>query len=86
MQALRDLYLVNKAIEEEEYGDEGWAGNGSEFHRHGLLETLRQLAVRYRQLFTIRRLRNALISTSTVALCQQLCGSESLPRIGREDM
>lgn len=35
-------------------------------------------ADQFRPLFTTRRLRNALWSSCTVALAQQLCGSESL--------
>jgi hypothetical protein len=35
-------------------------------------------ADQFKPLFTRRRLRNALWSSCTVALAQQLCGSESL--------
>ncbi|KAJ4862128.1 sugar transporter domain-containing protein [Trichoderma breve] len=54
LQALRDIYLVYKSLEQQAMG----------------LDFLRQ----FTQLFQQRRLYNALISTSTVNLAQQLCG------------
>lgn len=55
LQALRDFYLIQKSIDQEEF-----------------LE--RERPAQNRQLLFDRRLRNALISSSIVALAQQLCG------------
>ncbi|KAF6828555.1 hypothetical protein CPLU01_08424 [Colletotrichum plurivorum] len=74
LQALRDIYLVHKSIEQEETEN-----------RHvdprfvpDFLPTVRGFLRQYKQLFLRQRLRNALISSSTVALAQQLCGINAL--------
>ncbi len=41
----------------------------------GVFNKLLDFLTQYKQLFTETRLRNALLSSSTVALAQQLCGS-----------
>ncbi len=41
----------------------------------GSFNRLLDFLTQYKQLFTETRLRNALLSSSTVALAQQLCGS-----------
>ncbi|KAK5629223.1 hypothetical protein RRF57_004938 [Xylaria bambusicola] len=59
--AMKDIYLLHKTIEQE----------GREIG----LDTLESsVFTKLGQLFTRRRLRNALISTSVVNLSQQLCG------------
>lgn len=75
LQALRDIYLVYKSIQLEEYTDEFDLENQADHVPRGFFAHLAHYASQYRQLFTVRRLRNALISSSTVALAQQLCGS-----------
>ncbi|KAF7524145.1 hypothetical protein G7054_g11524 [Neopestalotiopsis clavispora] len=62
--AYKDMYLLHKSIEEEYKG----FGAPSEPGRHVNFFT------KFFDLFTQRRLRNALTSSSTVALAQQLCG------------
>ncbi|EMR68872.1 putative sugar transporter protein [Eutypa lata UCREL1] len=74
LQALRDIYLVYKSIQLEEYTDEFDLENQADHVPRGFFAHLAHYASQYRQLFTVRRLRNALISSSTVALAQQLCG------------
>ncbi|KAI1360078.1 sugar transporter-domain-containing protein [Xylaria arbuscula] len=59
--AMKDIYLLHKTIQEESRE----IGLGS--RKDGIL-------TKFGQLFTRRRLRNALISTSVVNLSQQLCG------------
>ncbi|KAI1845842.1 hypothetical protein JX265_011262 [Neoarthrinium moseri] len=63
--AFKDMYLLHKSIEEE-YMFLRSVGTGT--------ETPPSFLSKFRQLFTVRRLRNALSSSSTVALAQQLCG------------
>ncbi|KAI5457858.1 hypothetical protein BGZ63DRAFT_467104 [Mariannaea sp. PMI_226] len=73
--ALRDIYVLYKSIQREQEG--GAEQTASEFaHRmqekeyNGLFSFLKQFG----ELFSRMRLRNALISSSIVALAQQLCG------------
>jgi hypothetical protein len=60
---MKDMYLLYKTIEQE-------------IQEIGLGRCERSVLTKFGQLFTKRRLRNALISTSVVNLAQQLCGSE----------
>ncbi|KAI1458215.1 hypothetical protein F4805DRAFT_151026 [Annulohypoxylon moriforme] len=69
LQALRDVYLVYKSVQLEEYSDDI-----DDSPPRGLFGHVKNYVSQYRQLFTQRRLRNALISSSIVALAQQLCG------------
>ncbi|TLD10683.1 hypothetical protein PgNI_06495 [Pyricularia grisea] len=71
LQALRDLYLMHKSIEQEEY-----LGPPKTVKRirRGFVGRVVEYGMLIQQLFAERRLRNALISSSTVNLCQQLCG------------
>ncbi|KAI0453774.1 sugar transporter-domain-containing protein [Xylaria acuta] len=74
LQALRDIYLIYKSVQQEEQSlqlDEDALSYGVP---HGLVGYLRTYITQYKQLFTRRRLRNALVSSSMVALAQQLCG------------
>ncbi|KAI0138955.1 MFS general substrate transporter [Hypoxylon sp. NC0597] len=73
LQALRDLYLVYKSVELEEYSNVD-VESESDGVPHGLFAYIKNYASQYKQLFVERRLRNALISSSIVALAQQLCG------------
>ncbi|GAP88037.2 putative sugar transporter [Rosellinia necatrix] len=59
--AMKDIYLLHKTIEQESKEIGIGFSEDSVFTKFG-------------QLFTRRRLRNALISTSVVNLAQQLCG------------
>ncbi|KAI1099970.1 hypothetical protein F4804DRAFT_349004 [Jackrogersella minutella] len=74
LQVIRDIYLVYKSVQLEEYLDD----SASEYQGHdvprGFVAHVKSYTSQYRQLFTKRRLRNALISSSIVALAQQLCG------------
>ncbi|KXH67587.1 hypothetical protein CSAL01_03626 [Colletotrichum salicis] len=70
LQALRDIYLVHKSIEQEEVP----GGVANLKYIPGFVSTVVGFLRQWRQLFLERRLRNALISSSTVALAQQLCG------------
>ncbi|WYZ34106.1 hypothetical protein EsH8_I_000382 [Colletotrichum jinshuiense] len=70
LQALRDIYLVHKSIEQEELP----SSDANPQPVPGFLSTLAGFLRQWKQLFLERRLRNALISSSTVALAQQLCG------------
>lgn len=60
---MKDIYLLHKTIQQESR-EIGLDGRGS------------SVLSKFGQLFTKRRLRNALISTSVVNLSQQLCGSK----------
>ncbi|OTA89268.1 hypothetical protein M434DRAFT_79571 [Hypoxylon sp. CO27-5] len=73
LQALRDLYLVYKSVELEEYSNVD-VESESDGVPHGLFAYIKNYVSQYKQLFVERRLRNALISSSIVALSQQLCG------------
>ncbi|KAK1986497.1 hypothetical protein LZ30DRAFT_280621 [Colletotrichum cereale] len=70
LQALRDIYLVHKSLEQEELP----SGDANSQLAQGFFVTVAGFFRQWRQLFLRRRLRNALISSSTVALAQQLCG------------
>ncbi|KAK2014399.1 hypothetical protein LZ32DRAFT_195727 [Colletotrichum eremochloae] len=74
LQALRDIYLVHKSLEQEELP----SGDVSSQSVQGFVVTIAGFFRQWRQLFLRRRLRNALISSSTVALAQQLCGINAL--------
>ncbi|KAI0467515.1 sugar transporter-domain-containing protein [Xylaria cf. heliscus] len=74
IQALRDIYLIYKSVQQEErslQSDEETLNRGVP---HGFIGYLRNYITQYQQLFTRRRLRNALVSSSIVSLAQQLCG------------
>ncbi|ELQ37640.1 sugar transporter [Pyricularia oryzae Y34] len=71
LQALRDLYLMHKSIEQEEYLG---LPKMSKQMRRGFFGRVVEYGMLIQQLFAERRLRNALISSCTVNLCQQLCG------------
>ncbi|KAL0780791.1 hypothetical protein CaCOL14_002126 [Colletotrichum acutatum] len=73
LQALRDIYLVHKSIEQEE------VPGANLKYIPGFVSTVVGFLRQWRQLFLERRLRNALISSSTVALAQQLCGKMRIP-------
>lgn len=72
--AQRDIYVLYKAIEREH------SSLGLSYPPHHQRSRTNQeggkitLGTRFIQLFTQQRLRNAMISTSTVDLAQQLCG------------
>ncbi|PHH59365.1 hypothetical protein CDD81_3346 [Ophiocordyceps australis] len=72
LQALRDLYLVHKALEQESVGvgDLDAHANLSP----GVCWVFRDFFMQFKQLFQQQRLYNAVLSTSTVNLAQQLCG------------
>ncbi|KAF9872822.1 hypothetical protein CkaCkLH20_09685 [Colletotrichum karsti] len=70
LQALRDIYLVHKSIEQEELSNK----HADPRLIPSFFSTMRGFVRQYKQLFMQRRLRNALISSSTVALAQQFCG------------
>ncbi|KAG5985177.1 hypothetical protein E4U55_000813 [Claviceps digitariae] len=80
LQALRDMYVVYKSIEHEHL-------DLSDLDPHacrspGFTWVLRDFIRQYAQLFQRRRLRNALISTSTVSLAQQFCGGTLFKSVG----
>ncbi|GJC77536.1 putative polyol transporter 1 [Colletotrichum liriopes] len=70
LQALRDIYLVHKSLEQEELPNSDTDSQPAQ----GFISTIAGFFRQWGQLFHQRRLRNALISSSTVALAQQLCG------------
>ncbi|OTA06064.1 hypothetical protein A9Z42_0067840 [Trichoderma parareesei] len=72
LQALRDMYLIYKSLEQESMA----LGNldAHAFRSPGFVWVIRDFFRQYAQLFQQRRLYNAVISTSTVNLAQQLCG------------
>ncbi|KAG6040342.1 hypothetical protein E4U41_000848 [Claviceps citrina] len=72
LQALRDMYVVYKSIEHENMDLSRLDPHAS--RSPGFTWAMRDFVRQYTQLFQRRRLRNALISTSTVNLAQQLCG------------
>ncbi|KAK8136548.1 sugar transporter [Apiospora sp. TS-2023a] len=74
LQALRDIYLIYKSVQLEEYSHETDAESQRGPTRRGVLSYFRGYLAEYRDLVVVRRLRNALISSSTVNLAQQLCG------------
>jgi len=77
LQALRDIYLIYKSVQLEEYSHETDTESQSGPTRRGALSYVRGYLAEYRDLAVVRRLRSALISSSTVNLAQQLCGSKS---------
>ncbi|GFP55021.1 polyol transporter 5 [Trichoderma asperellum] len=72
LQALRDMYLVYKSLENESMSLGNLDANA--FRSPGFFWVIRDFLRQYMQLFQQRRLYNALISASTVNLAQQLCG------------
>jgi hypothetical protein len=68
------MYLVYKSLENESMG----LGNldAHAFRSPGFFWVIRDFFRQYAQLFQQRRLYNAVISTATVNLAQQLCGSK----------
>ncbi|KAI2633128.1 hypothetical protein GGS26DRAFT_67863 [Hypomontagnella submonticulosa] len=74
LQALRDIYLVYKSVQLEEYSDDSDGDTSSDGIPRGFFAQLKNYASQYKELFVERRLRNALISSSIVNLAQQLCG------------
>ncbi|KAK8037892.1 sugar transporter [Apiospora phragmitis] len=75
LQALRHIYLIYKSVQLEEYSQDIDTESQREPIRRGLLSYLRGYLSEYANLVTVRRLRNALVNSSTVNLAQQLCGS-----------
>lgn len=75
LQALRDLYVVVKDLERD--GLLVISANGPERGSPGFLPAMQDFCRQFVHLFTRRRLQNALISTSTVNLAQQLCGGKT---------
>ncbi|KAI1816571.1 hypothetical protein GGS20DRAFT_575433 [Poronia punctata] len=73
-QALRDIYLIYKSVQQEERTGQQMTESQLYDVPIGLFGHFKANVAQYRDLFTRRRLRNALISSSTVALAQQLCG------------
>ncbi|RYP14023.1 hypothetical protein DL765_006626 [Monosporascus sp. GIB2] len=72
--AMKDMYILHKTIEEE-YSMLGWDHErDQETQQKHNMKSL-GFGSKFLALFTNRRLRNALISSSTVGLAQQLCGS-----------
>ncbi|KAF3766505.1 MFS general substrate transporter [Cryphonectria parasitica EP155] len=69
LQALRDLYLIHKSVELDEYQFSPPAHQVDNL-TSGFYHSLRQ----YWSLFTVGKLQNAVLSTCVVALAQQLCG------------
>lgn len=67
-----------KSLENESMGLGNLDANA--FRSPGFFWAIRDFLRQYRQLFQQRRLYNALISTSTVNLAQQLCGSKRVPK------
>jgi hypothetical protein len=75
LQALRDIYVVYKSIEVEDYLHPDSLDGTTRLDGGGVLTLVWEYLTQYAQLFRERRLRNALISSCTVSLAQQLCGS-----------
>ncbi|KAI1877075.1 uncharacterized protein JN550_001147 [Neoarthrinium moseri] len=63
--ALRDIYLLHQSLHRRQ-------DHKDELQEHYI--GLRGFAKQYAQLFSVPRLRNALVSTCIMALSQQLCG------------
>lgn len=74
---MRDMYAMHKSIEQEYMGSV--YGDPHATLYPGFWWTISDFFRQFRQLFQQRRLYNAVISTSTVNLAQQLCGSTSRP-------
>ncbi|KAK8034652.1 hypothetical protein PG993_009647 [Apiospora rasikravindrae] len=75
---LRDIYLIYKSVQLEEYSQDIDVESQEGPIRRGLLSYIRGYLSEYADLATKRRLRNALVSSSTVNLAQQLCGINML--------
>lgn len=89
--AMKDMYVLHKTIEEEYNPPKSGLSPGQRSHKQEPPEqsspeqgsqqthitTNIGFGKKFVQLFRKRRLRNALISSSTVNLAQQLCGSKS---------
>jgi hypothetical protein len=80
LQALRDLILIrwSTKLEESTELEPGLQERGLTYASQ-LWVVLKLSWHQYRTLLETRRLRNAVWSTCTVALSQQLCGSKELP-------
>ncbi|KAH6877199.1 hypothetical protein B0T10DRAFT_610163 [Thelonectria olida] len=75
--AMRDIYLLHKSIEQEYLQAQGEQLSTRDFARYMRVDKYNSFSnffQQYRELFSRLRLRNALISSSIVALAQQLCG------------
>lgn len=91
LQALRDLYLIHKSVELDEYrvtpseiehagpfqANAGHAKAGLTYASQ-CRTALSCCSRQYALLFTKTKLKNAVLSTCVVALAQQLCGSKHL--------
>lgn len=77
MQAVRDLFLTYKGIEEELQNEGNEATKGSQKPRTPVLGAVGHYLLQYWRILKRRRLRNAAITTGIVALSQQLSGSKS---------
>ncbi|OTB10048.1 hypothetical protein K445DRAFT_27974 [Daldinia sp. EC12] len=67
-----------KSVQLEEYSDDSNLDNSADDVPRGFVARLKNYMSQYKELFIQRRLRNALISSSIVALAQQLCGMNIL--------
>ncbi|KAM0554046.1 hypothetical protein ACHAPJ_007121 [Fusarium lateritium] len=74
MQAVRDLFLTYKGIEEETRIEGNKNTVRSSLSRAPVFGTVYHYMLQYWKIFTTRRLRNAAIATGIVALSQQLSG------------
>ncbi|KAI2636758.1 sugar transporter-domain-containing protein [Xylaria nigripes] len=75
LQALRDIYLIYKSVQQEETSTKSQVDGIRDHSKpQGLATYISSYTTQYKHLFTRRRLRNALVSSSIVALAQQLCG------------
>ncbi|KAK5995691.1 Putative polyol transporter 2-like protein [Cladobotryum mycophilum] len=72
LQALRDLYVVYKSLEQEYLGLSNL--DPQAMRSPGFRWAIRDFFRQFVQLFQQKRLYNAVISTATVSLVQQLCG------------
>lgn len=77
LQALRDIYLIYKSVQLKEYSHKVDTESQRGPMRRGFISYFWGYLAKYGDLVVVRRLRNALISSLTVNLAQQLCGSES---------
>jgi hypothetical protein len=77
--ALRDIYLLHKSIQQEvqlQYKKSMDLKSFVAFMETAKYGVFKDFAKQFRELFTKRRNRNPLISSSIAALAQQLCGSK----------
>ncbi|KAK9414185.1 hypothetical protein SUNI508_02284 [Seiridium unicorne] len=72
--ALKDIYVLHKSVEDE-YEALRYSKQSSGSQKSKRFMGFRDFQSQFIELFLIRRNRNALISTSVVALSQQMCGS-----------